>query len=298
MAGAEGATLVRVRATGQLVPEAVFGEQTLHFLYENPWGRRLEQWLGCRTPLNRLYGWLQRAPWTRARIPAYVASLGIDACEAELPLQSYRNLDELFVRRLRPGARTVDPCPDHLLSPCDGRVRVFPRVEQGTLQVKACQVTVAELLGDEQAAARLAGGPAVVIRLAPADYHRFHFPDDGVAGAPRALGGPLHSVHPIALRAGAPSLLNRRTVTWLDSRGFGRLAMVEVGALVVGTIVQSYRPGPVARGQEKGYFRFGGSTVLLLLQPGRLQLDSDLVQTSSEGYETLVRMGSRLGVRP
>src|SRR5262249_54674511 len=135
--------------------------------------------------------------------------------------------------------------------------------------------------------------------LAAADYHRFHFPDDGDADSARSTGRALHSVHPIALDAGAPSFLNRRMVTLLRSRGFGTLAMVEVGALLVGTIVQTYRPGRVARGAEKGLFRFGGSTVVLLCEPGRVEVDPDLVEWSTldrpSSIETLVRMGTTIG---
>lgn len=105
-------------------------------------------------------------------------------------------------------------------------------------------------------------------------------------------------MHPIALAGGAPSLTNKRALTALDAPGWGRALVVEVGAMLVGTIVQTYRPGPVARGQEKGYFRFGGSTTILVMEPGRVRWDDDLVASSREGVETLVTMGSRIGARP
>jgi phosphatidylserine decarboxylase len=245
-----------------------------------------------------IYGRLQRTRRSRRRIAGFVASLGIDLAEAERPLDAYGSLDDFFTRRLRAGARPIDPDPAHLLSPADARTLVVPRLDGACLRVKGTQIDLDELLRDAALARRYAGGAALIARLAPADYHRFHFPDDGVASPARAIGGRLHSVHPIALAAGAPSLANKRTVTLLDSRGFGPLALVEVGALCVGTIVQTYRPGTVRRGDEKGIFRFGGSTVVLLAEPGRLGFDDDLVECSREGMETLVRVGTRVARRP
>lgn len=168
----------------------------------------------------------------------------------------------------------------------------------GPLPVKGSQISLPELLGDAELAERFQGGVAVIIRLAPADYHRFHFCDDGVASPWRPIAGRLHSVHPIALAAGAPSFRNRRCVTRLASRHFGELVSVEVGALCVGTIEQTFLPGPVVRGQEKGMFHFGGSTVVLLAEPGRVELDRDLVESSLQGVETLVRLGERMGGLP
>jgi phosphatidylserine decarboxylase len=293
----EGATRFRNRETGALETERVFGGGALEFLYGTARGRWLTNHVLVRGATNRLYGWLQRAPGSRGRIRRFVDELGIDASEAELPLERYKTLDEFFMRRLRPGARPIDATPGTLVSPADGRTLVFPKLEGTKLPVKGSQVTLETLVGDAGLAASFVGGAAVIVRLAPADYHRFHFPESGFAWAERRVAGPLHSVHPIALASGAPSFANKRSVTRLETAAFGELALVEVGALCVGTIIQTYHPGHVARGQEKGFFRFGGSTVVLLAQAGRLELDRDLVEASAEGVETFVRMGTRIGRR-
>jgi phosphatidylserine decarboxylase len=249
--------------------------------------------LSGRIP-NSIYGLLQRLPSSRGDIPSFATSLGIDTTEAEHPLDSYRSMDEFFTRRLGAAARPVDPDPSHLISPADGRVLVYPRICDQMLQVKQSRIALEELLRDKATAQRYAEGVAIVIRLAPADYHRFHFPDAGVAGEPRPIRGRLHSVHPIALAAGAPSLRNKRCITQLNTEQWGTLGLIEIGALCVGTIVQTYTPGAVERGQEKGFFRFGGSTVIVLAEPGRVELDDDLVAASAEGMETLVRFGTRV----
>ncbi|MCO5165359.1 MAG: phosphatidylserine decarboxylase [Planctomycetes bacterium] len=291
--------VIRDRRSGASFPEKVFSEAELRYLYGPPAGRLLERVLVSAAPVSVLYGLLQRAPWSRRRVRGFVERLGIDASEAERPLDDYPTLDAFFTRRLRPGVRPVDPTPSHLVSPADGRVLVYPEVAPGAgLAVKGSRVALAHLVGDAALARRYAGGAAAVVRLAPADYHRFHFPLDGQATPWRGVGRRLHSVHPIALAAAAPSLRNKRAISALVAPEWGAVLIVEVGAMLVGTIVQTYRPGPVARGQEKGYFRFGGSTVVLLLEPGRVRWDDDLVASSRDGVETLVTMGSRIGARP
>lgn len=282
------------RATGRLVEEQVFGEGALRFLYGGIAGRTVMALALRHRWASALYGAMQRLPGSRRKVPEFVRSLGIDAAEASRPLEDYASLDDFFTRRLRAGARPVDADPRALVSPADGRALAIPRLEE-ELAVKGSRVSVAELLGSEELAARYRGGSALVVRLAPADYHRFHFPDGGSASPPRRLGRHLHSVHAIALAAGAPSFRNARQAGTLASDGFGELALVEVGALCVGSIRQTHAPGPVLRGQEKGVFHFGGSTVIVLAEPGRLRLDDDLVASSGRGLETLVRMGSRVG---
>ncbi len=290
-------TLVRDRITGALVPERVFGEAGLRTIYGQGLRARLLRRVATSGAFNLAYGLIQRLPGRRAKVVEFVERLGIDASEAERPLVDYPTLDAFFVRRLRPGARPVDPDPAHLVSPADGRALAWQELGGLELPVKGARVSVTALLGDPALAARYEGGGALVVRLAPADYHRTHWPADGVAGPPALLGGPLHSVHPIALGAGAPSFLNRRAVTTLDAPGFGRLAIVDVGALLVGRLVESYAPGPVRRGEEKGHFRMGGSTTVVLSEPGAVAWDDDLLAATRDGVESRVVLGTRVALR-
>lgn len=288
---ASGGIRYRDRASGRIVEERVFGERTLRFVYAPTLRARLARALLRRPLASHLYGWRQRRA---TAVAAFAREVGIDPEEAAKPLSEYATVDEFFARRLKPGARPVDASAEHLVSPADARVLVFPRLEGAFLPVKGASVPLEELLRDRVAAARFAGGSAAVLRLAVADYHRFHFPDSGVAGPARAISGPLDSVHPIALAAGAPSFENKRVVTELDSDRFGKLVLTAVGALCVGTIELTYRPGRVERGAEMGTFRFGGSTVVLVAEKHALVWDDDLVAATREGLETLVRMGTRI----
>jgi len=287
----------RIRATGELATERVFGREALEFFYSSRGGRLLGRLLASNRVASRWYGWLQRRPSSRRKIPRFVRSLGVDAEEAERPPDEYDSLDAFFTRKLRPGSRPIDPDPDRLITPADGRIRVVPRLREPWLSVKGSTVRLEDLLADGTLARRYAEGAVLLIRLAAADYHRFHFPDAGVASAPWAAGRRLHSVHPIALDAGAPSFENKRMLTRLETRAFGDLLQIEIGALTVGTIQQTFRPGPVERGQEKGFFRFGGSAIVLLIEPGRIELDEDLLRDSADGIETRVRMGESIARR-
>lgn len=288
---AASTTLVVDRASGALVEERVFGATALGRIYGPGPAGALLRWLVPRPALNALYGRWQRRPSSRARIARFVSELAIDASEAERPLEAYPSLDAFFARRLRAGARPIDHTADTLCSPADGRALAFADVH-GTVPVKGHAVDVEELVGAPLPFARAA---VLVVRLAPADYHRFHAPCAGTLSAPRTLGGLLHSVHPIALAAGAPSFANRRQVSSLTETVVGTVVLVEVGALVVGEIERTRAPGPVAKGDELGTFHFGGSTVVLVADAARVALDDDLLEHSARGQETLVRMGTRIG---
>jgi phosphatidylserine decarboxylase len=287
----------RDRATGALLTELVYAAGQLEFLYGNPIGKQLLYRVLTRRTFSRLYGFLKRTRRSRHQIPGFIETLGVDTTELEKPIAGYNSLDEFFSRRLKPGARPIDPNPDHLLSPCDGRALAWPRLGERELLVKNTRTTIAELIGETANLKEFATSAVLLVRLAAADYHRCHFPADGTASEPRAVGTRLHSVHPIALEKGAPSFANYRVATRIDSDDFGPLLMIEVGALTVGSIVQTFTPARVKRGQEKSYFRFGGSALLLLAQESRIEFDDDLVRSTMEGVESRVRMGTRVAVR-
>ena len=137
-----------------------------------------------------------------------------------------------------------------------------------------------------------------MIRLCPADYHRFHFPCDGRIVDDRQIPGLYHSVNPVALALGLKIFCeNRRCYSLLDTPQFGRVAMIEIGAFGVGSIVWTFEDTSVKKMQERGYFEFGGSTIVLLFEPGAITFDDDLVNDSATGLEVHVRTASGLGRR-
>jgi phosphatidylserine decarboxylase len=287
----------RDRQTGAIVTEPVFAETTLRWFYENPLGFQVFNVFLNNPTFCWLYGRWQNSPSTCKKIPEFVARYGINLEEAELPCDRYPSFNAFFSRRLKPGVRPFVSRPEIFCSPGDGKVLVYPQLQAQTrIPVKGRSISLAGLLASEAAAQPYRGGSALVIRLAPYDYHRFHFPDDGEASLAKTIEGQYHSVNPIAL-ARVPDTFcrNKRAVTDLNSKHFGRIAYIEVGALTVASIVQTYTPGFVSRGQEKGHFQYGGSTLVLLFEPGAIAFDPDLIEDSANGLEVHVLAGSQLG---
>jgi phosphatidylserine decarboxylase len=179
--------------------------------------------------------------------------------------------------------------------PADGRYLVYPKFDR--FFVKGQEFGLEAFLQDPVLSRRFSDGAMVVARLCPVDYHRFHFPCSGVALKPRLINGPLYSVSPIALKRWVQILSeNKRVVTEVDTEKFGTMLYVEIGATAVGTIRQTFVPNAqVEKGQEKGYFEFGGSCVVLLFEKNQIRFDEDLVQNTKNGFETLCRFGTSLG---
>lgn len=292
-------TRYRDRQTGSIVVERVPGQSLLRWLYNTRSGRLLFCVVLNRPLCSRLYGWWQQRAWTRRQIRPFAEHYRLDLDEIEYPLSQYSSFNDFFTRRLKPQARPCDPDPERLCCPADGKVLVYPQLAaDDVLPVKSGQLAADELLAAAIDPTPYRGGAALVVRLAPYDYHRFHFPADGQAGPTQWIDGTYHSVNPIAL-ARVPDVFhrNRRTVCELVTPAFGRIAYIEVGALNVASIVQTYSPGPCERGREKGFFQFGGSTVVLLFEPEAIAFDRDLVADSAAGLEVHVRTGASVGGR-
>lgn len=290
--------IYRDRATGEMISEALILPKVQDALARS----RVAMWIGDVLLNTHWFCWLlgKGMDWagSRKKIPAFVEKYDIDLDEVEQPIARYKNLNAFFARKLKPGARPFVSDLRVFCSPADGKALVYPELcEQTRLPVKGAHVDIAQLLASQTAATPYCNGAALVIRLAPADYHRFHFPVDGIATPPTEIAGRYYLVNPILLDV-KPDLFahNKRAVTYLETADFGRVMIMEIAGWAVGRIVQTYRTGRVARGAEKGYFQFGGSTLVLLFKPGRIVFDEDLIRNAQEGIEVHVHAGSQLGV--
>jgi phosphatidylserine decarboxylase len=286
------------RYSGTTKTEKIFGERWLRFAYENPVGR-LAVWLFAK---RRLFSWYYGRQMNREgsdiHIFKFIADYDVDVSEfAKSPFE-FNTFNQFFHRALKPECRPIAQGLGVAVMPADGRHLAFPDVDAADgFYVKGAKFTLSELLGDEKLAARFAGGSMLISRLCPSDYHRFHFPVSGIPSEARLIRGFLYSVSPIALRRNILYLVrNKRFITLIEAPDFGTVAMIEVGATNVGSIVQSFLPGrAVVKGEEKGMFAFGGSCVITLFQEGRVTFDDDLVGQSASCVETYARMGDRLG---
>jgi phosphatidylserine decarboxylase len=194
----------------------------------------------------------------------------------------------------------VDVDESSVVFPADGRHLGFQRASdiEGVF-VKGQKFDLAELLGDADLAAKYQDGTLVLSRLCPVDYHRFHFPSAGTPGDTRLIEGPLFSVSPIALRKRLSYLwTNKRTITALQAEHLGTVLLLEIGATCVGTIRQTFSPGKaVEKGEEKGYFAFGGSSTITIFEPGAVTLEQDLADHSSRQTELYAKVGTRMARR-
>lgn len=286
------------RYTGRVEQEQVYGAAWMRWTYCNPFGRLALEALVKRPIFSRWYGWRMNRPVSRGKVLPFIRNFGLDVNEFADAPESFHTFNEFFYRRLKPGARPVDPDANAVVFPADGRHLGFPDASKiAGVFVKGQSFNLAQLLGDAPLATRYANGALVLSRLCPVDYHRFHFPLAGRVSETKLLNGPLYSVNPIALRRNLSYLWeNRRALTTLETEKFGTVLLLEIGATNVGSIVQTYQPGTmVAKGDEKGYFRFGGSSTLLLFEPGRVRLADDLIEQSRNQTELYARVGDRLG---
>jgi phosphatidylserine decarboxylase len=185
--------------------------------------------------------------------------------------------------------------------PADARSHCFPTIQQSTdLWIKGSKFSIESLLGQEDLAIPFRQGSLAIFRLAPQDYHRFHFPVDGTITYNATMEGTYFTVNPMAVRTTVDVFTeNARTVTILESPQYGKVAYVCIGAMMVGSIVLTSQTGQtVQRMEEHGYFKFGGSTIVLLFEKDRILFDTDLVENSKTCLETLVRVGNSLGCVP
>ena len=289
--------VVHNRYSGATEQEPVFGERWLRWTYETAAGRATLALLVKRAWFSRVYGRRMSRPRSAARIGPFVERYRIDASEFADPVDTFASFNDFFARKLKPSARPVAADPGTVVFPADGRHLGFADgAAAGRVYAKGQWLDLRRLLGDDALARRFEHGSLVISRLCPIDYHRFHFPCAARASAPRLIPGSLFSVNPIALRRTLDYLLeNKRVVSCLDAASCGLVVMVEIGATCVGSIDYTFLEGPVQKGEEKGAFRFGGSCVITLFEPGRVQLDADLVAQSAAGRELYAHMGDRMG---
>ncbi len=262
----------------------------LTFLYQTPLGRLLLRPL-CAPILSRLAGRYMDSRASKSMIRRFTRKYGIDLTVCEK--QEFDSFNDFFTRRLKPELRPCDEDPHALVSPCDGRLSVHPITPDATFTLKGSPYTVRELLGGSAGWQDYVGGICLAFRLCVNDYHRYHYPDSGIEGGWGFIPGKLHTVRPIALESLPVYVRNSREYTFLHTDHFGTMAQVEIGALLVGKIQNHHPAEPFLRGQEKGMFLYGGSSIVLLIPAGKAEL---LDRFPADGQERQVRCGERIGV--
>lgn len=209
----------------------------------------------------------------------------------------YSSYNDFFSREIKPEARPIDADLRTLISPADGKLTVYPVTEDLSVNIKDTPYTVAELLKNRKIARQYQGGYLVVVRLTVDNYHRYCYVADGLKGKNHYIKGVLHTVNPVANDYVPIYKENCREFCRIQTEQFGEIIQMEVGAMMVGRICNYHSVKKVVKGEEKGKFEFGGSTVVLLLPKDSVEIDGDLLENTKGGYETIVKMGERIGIK-
>ncbi|UJR28392.1 hypothetical protein I4U23_009633 [Adineta vaga] len=243
-------------------------------------------------------------PKSRKHIPGFVKMYQIDLNELLEPnLSAYFTFNEFFYRKLKADARPIAALnePNVVVSAADCRLITFDNISEATrIWIKGHQFSLRYLFENETLAKEFDGGSIAIFRLAPVDYHRFHSPIRGTIGEQmKKISGTYYTVNPIAIQEQLDVLTrNQRTVITINSDYFEKVVFVAIGALLVGSVNFTVTPcQTIEKGDELGYFAYGGSTVVIVFKAGMIKWDDDLHHNSKNSMETLVRMGERIGQR-
>ncbi|MBP5221816.1 MAG: phosphatidylserine decarboxylase [Lachnospiraceae bacterium] len=280
------------RRTKQYEEISQYGQGALGFLYGSIPGRVLLK-LAVSPAVSGIYGWWNGRKSSAAKIPEFVRKNGIRREDFED--REYSSFNDFFTRKLCEGARRIDRNPDALISPADAKLLVYEADERERFWVKGRGYTLKELTGGRMELASYAGGICLVYRLCMDDYHRYCFVDDGELKAEYRIKGKLHTVSPLS-ESYKIYQENSRVVSILSTRHFGEVIHIEVGALLVGRI-QNRQVQEFARGEEKGYFEPGGSTIIQIFQKRAVKVDEDILEQSRKQIETRVLFGERVGTK-
>jgi len=286
------------RYTGEVETEEVYGERWLRWILFNPFGQVALHAVAKRAWFSRWYGWRMSCTGSASRVKPFIEQYKIAEAEHVKAADEFTSFNDFFYRKLKPEARPVDDATDSVVFPADGRHLGFAKAsEVEGVFVKGQKFDLKRLLGDSDLAARFADGAAVFSRLCPVDYHRFHFPVAGVPGNARLINGQLYSVNPLALRDRLAILWeNKRFVTEIETDELGKVLVLEIGATNVGSVNLTYVPTrAVKKGEEKGYFAFGGSATFTIFEPGRVKLADDLLEQSAQQRELYAKVGDYMG---
>ncbi len=272
--------------------------RSLEFLYGKWYSPPFRSLLTSGRHSSRIAGKWANSRRSKSYIPKFIHDYSINTQEIAQPLSSFKTFNEFFTRTLKADARPIYRDRATIISPADGNILVMAPIEEQTLfPTKKVMLSLQKMLKDTTLAEQFIGGTAIIVRIAPWDYHRFHFPTDGIAGKPRIISGRFESVSPIVYQSQIQPLeVNERHIIQLHSDTASTIAIVLVGALFVGAIRETYRAGGhYHQGNEMGYFEYGGSTVVLLFQKDVITILPQIVAASAQGVETPVKIGHVIG---
>lgn len=283
-----------VNREGEIIKSNDTQNRILSLLYNTPPGRRILSVL-VKPGLSEFAGDILDSSISKFLIKPFIKNNRIDMSEYIEDADSFSSFNDFFTRKIKSNARCIDMNPDSLISPCDARLSVYSIEEDSSFQIKNTEYTLTSLLQSEKLAKKYMGGKLLLFRLSVDDYHRYIFPDAGIKSGYKKIKGVFHTVNPIAGDVFPIYTENTREYCLIKSENFGSIIMMEVGAMLVGRIANYSGKLDVSRGEEKGRFEFGGSTIVMCLKKDAAVIDSDIVENSKNNIETLVKLGQCIG---
>lgn len=283
------------RETGFKETELVASNGMLKWLYNKPLGKLTLHMLFKRKCLSAIVGWFMDTRISRAQIKPFIDRCQLDLGDYQVKdYNAFKTFNEFFYRKINPDKR---PVKGAVVSPADCRLLAFKNLSNiSSFFIKGSEFTIESFIENKMLAEKYDSGSMVIARLAPTDYHRFHFPASGIISESQTIKGKYFSVSPIALKQSLNIFCqNKREYSILSTTDYGDVLICEVGATMVGSIIQTYKSNQhVIAGQEKGYFAFGGSTIVMFFEKDKVNLADDLLSNTSNGYETLINMGDAI----
>lgn len=277
---------------GEIIAANQEQNRILAKLYDTLGGRILLKFLVAPV-VSKTAGVFMDSPLSVPFIKKFIRKHKINTSDYDM--KKFRSYNEFFTRKIKAGKRIIDYRADHLISPCDSKLSVYRINHDSIFKIKDSLYRVSDLLANEFLARRYYGGYCFIYRLEVDDYHRYCYIDDGEKTENVFIKGELHTVNPIALKRYNIYRRNSREYTVLHTDNFGDVVHMEVGALMVGRICNHHGEHYFAKGEEKGMFKFGGSTIVQLFEKNTVRPDYDIIKNTREGFETIVRYGEKTG---
>lgn len=266
----------------------------LRFLYNTVPGRMVLKIITSPT-ISKIGGAYMDCRVSKIHIKGFIKNNNIDMTQYEKA--KYGCFNDCFTRKIKKEMRPINMEENAFIAPCDGRLSAYHISENSDFYIKKSYYSVADLIKNSKKSPDFNGGVCLVFRLCVDDYHRYGYVDDGKIVENNYVPGVLHTVRPIALNRYPVFVQNSREYSVIETNNFGTIAQIEVGALMIGKIKNHQKSGLVKKGREKGMFLYGGSTIVVLLEKDKVDIDEKYFRNTANDIETKVKFGSTIGIK-
>ena len=284
--------LVYDRKNKTYYKEKIYKYKQLNFFYNTFLGRFILKFITCKV-VSKIYGCYMDSKFSKNKISKFIKENGINMDEYED--KEYSSFNDFFSRKILDGKRIIDNNPNSLISIADSKLKYTKITDEVRLKIKNTTYSINELIKNKELVARYINGDCLVFRLTVSDYHRYCYLDNGNQGNNIKINGVLHTVNSISQDKYKIFAQNSREYTVLNTENFGQVVQVEVGALLVGRINNYKENNKFIKGEEKGFFEYGGSTIILFFESGKVKIDDDILENSLKGIETKIKIGEKIG---